>query len=261
MHNNESSQTDFAFYDLNGIALIVGSPDRAVQMLGERVSNQTEQTGGSVYFVNVHTWTLAQENQEFFDLLKRGTYCFPDGKPLVWAAHSRGAKTMARICGPDFMALFITRWGTKITSGCIGGHPGQVKQLSKNFGVKMTAYSPPHREFNVSNAHEDWSSFLSVFQNEHGGNSYPQVVWVCLGAPKQEQWIDEIVKIAPKSILFFGVGAALDFLAGTKTRAPKWMQNLGLEWLHRFVNEPSRLGRRYFETNMKFLKHISKTKR
>jgi N-acetylglucosaminyldiphosphoundecaprenol N-acetyl-beta-D-mannosaminyltransferase len=79
----------------------------------------------------------------------------------------------------------------------------------------------------------------------------PHVVWVALGAPKQEVWMaDHVAALAPA--LLVGVGAAFDFHAGTKSRAPGWMQTRGLEWLHRLATEPRRLGWRYLSTNTQF---------
>lgn len=255
MSNEMNTQSSIGTYDLGGIPIVEGTLEHAVEVLGERARGHQ---GGSAYFVNVHTWTLAQEDEGFLRLFQRAAYCFPDGKPLVWLAQLRGGKTVTRICGPDFTPLFIKHWGSRLTWGCIGGEPGQVEQLGKHFNTKITGHSPPHRVFSPENAQEDWKKFLTKFQSEHGLNQVPHVVMVCLGAPKQELWIDEIVKIAPKSILFLGVGAALDFLTGAKNRAPQWMRKSGLEWLHRLSSEPKRLGERYFKTNLKFLKYVSK---
>ena len=80
----------------------------------------------------------------------------------------------------------------------------------------------------------------------------PHVVWVALGAPKQEMWMHRNSGLLAPS-LALGVGAAFDFLAGSKPRAPRWMQQAGLEWLHRLSSEPQRLGWRYLNTNVRFL--------
>jgi N-acetylglucosaminyldiphosphoundecaprenol N-acetyl-beta-D-mannosaminyltransferase len=79
----------------------------------------------------------------------------------------------------------------------------------------------------------------------------PHVVWVALGAPKQELWMADHAAALASSLLV-GVGAAFDFHAGLKPRAPHWMQERGLEWLHRLATEPRRLGWRYLSTNTLF---------
>jgi N-acetylglucosaminyldiphosphoundecaprenol N-acetyl-beta-D-mannosaminyltransferase len=80
----------------------------------------------------------------------------------------------------------------------------------------------------------------------------PDVVWVCLGCPKQEAWIDEFREKLDVPVLL-AVGLAVDILAGTKTRAPKALRVLGLEWLYRLCQEPRRLWRRYLVYNSIFL--------
>ena len=80
----------------------------------------------------------------------------------------------------------------------------------------------------------------------------PNVVWCALGAPKQELWMHRYAPALP-GVLLLGVGAAFDFLANTKQRAPTFMQDNGLEWMHRLVSEPRRLIGRYARTNAEFL--------
>jgi N-acetylglucosaminyldiphosphoundecaprenol N-acetyl-beta-D-mannosaminyltransferase len=79
----------------------------------------------------------------------------------------------------------------------------------------------------------------------------PDIVWCGLGAPRQELWISEHAGLVAPA-LSIGVGAAFDFIAGTKRRAPTWVQSAGLEWAHRLVAEPNRLWRRYLVQNVAF---------
>ena len=84
------------------------------------------------------------------------------------------------------------------------------------------------------------------------------VVWVGLGCPKQELWISRMRPRLDAPVLV-GVGAAFDFLAGTKPQAPRWLQGLGLEWSFRLLTEPRRLWRRYLVSNTVFLAHVAST--
>jgi N-acetylglucosaminyldiphosphoundecaprenol N-acetyl-beta-D-mannosaminyltransferase len=80
----------------------------------------------------------------------------------------------------------------------------------------------------------------------------PHVVWCALGAPKQELWMHRhAAELSPSLVM--GVGAAFDFIAQTKARAPVWMQRHSLEWLHRMACEPRRLSGRYIRTNSEFV--------
>jgi N-acetylglucosaminyldiphosphoundecaprenol N-acetyl-beta-D-mannosaminyltransferase len=132
--------------------------------------------------------------------------------------------------------------------GFVGGAPGQAEEIAAMFGVKGVFYSPPYRSFSSENAVDDWNRFLDLCPNRVP----PSCVWVGLGAPKQEFWMQTISPLAPAT-LFFGVGAAFDFLSGSIKRAPKWMRDSGFEWLYRASQEPKRLFIRYLITNTKFL--------
>jgi N-acetylglucosaminyldiphosphoundecaprenol N-acetyl-beta-D-mannosaminyltransferase len=131
--------------------------------------------------------------------------------------------------------------------GFIGGKEGQALSLEQRFGIRSISYVTPHRPFSAENARHDWEEFLKRCPERRP----PPVVWVCLGAPKQELWMKEIAALAP-GVLFFGVGAAFDFLTGAKSRAPRWMQKSGMEWLHRLLQEPGRLAKRYLFSNALF---------
>jgi N-acetylglucosaminyldiphosphoundecaprenol N-acetyl-beta-D-mannosaminyltransferase len=80
----------------------------------------------------------------------------------------------------------------------------------------------------------------------------PDIVWVGLGAPKQELWMARVRSQISAPVLI-GVGAVFDFVSGTRRRAPRWMQCLGLEWSYRLGQEPKRLWRRYLKTNTSFV--------
>ena len=80
----------------------------------------------------------------------------------------------------------------------------------------------------------------------------PDIIWVCLGTARQEKWMAGMRDRLGVPVLA-GVGAAVDFLSGTKSRAPHWMQNMGLEWLYRLAAEPRRLGHRYIHGNISFI--------
>jgi N-acetylglucosaminyldiphosphoundecaprenol N-acetyl-beta-D-mannosaminyltransferase len=80
----------------------------------------------------------------------------------------------------------------------------------------------------------------------------PDIVWVGLSTPKQEQWMHEHRPRLDASVLI-GVGAAFDFHAGVKSQAPRWMQRSGLEWFYRLCNEPRRLWKRYLLNNPAFV--------
>ena len=110
-------------------------------------------------------------------------------------------------------------------------------------GVRIAyAYSPPFRSVS---SEEDESLAKEI------NDSQVRILFVGLGCPKQEKWM--AAHVSRVHSVMVGVGAAFDFIAGTKQQAPKWMQPIGLEWLFRLSQEPGRLWRRYFYHNPRFM--------
>lgn len=207
----------------------------------------SEERGGYACFVNVHSLTESRSSADLRVCLNGASFAFADGMPLVWVSRYYGKPVESRVCGPDFMREFLTQ-NQSLVQGFIGGAPGRAEELVQKFGVQGITYSPPVRAFSSENAQEDWKCFLESCPE----GKAPSIVWVGLGAPKQEFWMKEVSPLAPKT-LFFGVGAAFDFLTGTTARAPVWMQKSGLEWCFRLAQEPGRLWRRYLGTNTRFI--------
>lgn len=231
--------------DILGVSIAHLGLQAAVERCHEDV---TRAQGGYVCFVNVHLLSESTRTPWLRDILNGARYALADGTPLVWVARRRGETIAPRPCGPDFMDFFLKQY-PDLRHAMIGGPPGQATALIERYRLtKALAYSPPMRPFSAEAAREDWQAVLRLAQTD----SAPQMVWVGLGAPKQEQWMAEVSRLAPQT-LFLGVGAAFDFLTQSKPRAPRWMRRSGLEWVHRFASEPKRLGRRYVEGNTRFL--------
>lgn len=204
--------------------------------------------GGAVYFVNVHTLTLATRDEGLRQAFREAALCLADGMPLVWLARGLRQDIASRVYGPYFMDAFLQRH-PGVRHGFLGGGPGVAERLAAKYGVDAApTYSPPMRAFSVEGVREDWAALLA----RCAGGVAPQVLWVGLGAPKQELWIREAARLAPGTLLL-GVGAAFDFLSGVKSHAPRWMQESGLAWTYRLASEPRRLFARYATSNTRFL--------
>lgn len=165
-----------------------------------------------------------------------------DGMPVVWFMRLTGYRFAERVYGPDLMrAVMTTSVECKYRHFLYGGAVGVAERLRDGLvnahpGLQVVGtYCPPFRPLT---AEEDQMVVEAV------NKARPDIVWVGLSTPKQELWMaDHLGRIdAPVMI---GVGAAFDFLAGTKRQAPLWMQRNGLEWLFRLCSEPGRLWRRY----------------
>jgi N-acetylglucosaminyldiphosphoundecaprenol N-acetyl-beta-D-mannosaminyltransferase len=136
----------------------------------------------------------------------------------------------------------------KIPVGFYGGDDFTLEKLValmlERFAGLLVAYkfSPPFRPL-------DKQETIQIIENIAASGA--RILFVGLGCPKQEIWMAEQKGKIPAVML--GVGAAFDFLAGTKPQAPAWMQRIGLEWLFRFFREPRRLARRYLYNNPRFI--------
>jgi N-acetylglucosaminyldiphosphoundecaprenol N-acetyl-beta-D-mannosaminyltransferase len=217
--------------------------DAALAACEERVARGA---GGSACFVNVHTLTEAGRDADLRRALCAATFRFADGMPLLWLARAKRAPITTRVCGPDFMDALLRRQAGQ-PHGLIGSTSEVTDAIAARYGIQVIAHSPPVRPFSEAHAREDWEAFVA----RCAGQTPPRLVWIGLGAPKQERWIAAVSRAVPGA-MFFGVGAAFDFLAGRKRRAPRLVRRLGLEWAHRLASEPGRLWKRYLATNARF---------
>jgi N-acetylglucosaminyldiphosphoundecaprenol N-acetyl-beta-D-mannosaminyltransferase len=196
--------------------------------------------------VNVHVAMTAEQDQPVHDALASAWQVFPDGAPIAWLARRRGAKGACRIAGPDLFNAVLDR-----------GREAHLRHLL--YGSTPTVLAALERKIRRRFPCIEIAGALAPPIGMERSPDYvepiaaarPHVVWVALGAPKQELWMaDHCARLGPAVLV--GVGAAFDFHAGAKARAPRWMQEGGLEWLHRLGTEPRRLGWRYLSTNTSF---------
>jgi N-acetylglucosaminyldiphosphoundecaprenol N-acetyl-beta-D-mannosaminyltransferase len=176
---------------------------------------------------------------------------FPDGKPVVWRQRRQhGLRHVERCGGPDLMALILDRGRASGLRHFFYGSTAAVlrgmrSRLDARYPGTIVAgtLSPPFRTSTEADEREHHAIIAEAD---------PHIVWVGLGAPKQDLWCHRNADaLAPA--LCIGVGAAFDFLSGAKTRAPEWMQRSGLEWVHRLARNPRQLGPRYLRAGSRFV--------
>jgi N-acetylglucosaminyldiphosphoundecaprenol N-acetyl-beta-D-mannosaminyltransferase len=206
--------------------------------------------GGHACLANVHSLVSAVRDPALRHALVNAWVVFPDGHPVAWLQRTTGADNATRIAGTDLM-LGVFDLGQKggLRHYLYGSTPRVLERLTWELRARFPdaaicgTCSPP---FAPHNSPEVARSIERVKA------ARPHIVWCGLGMPKQELWMERYVEsLAPA--LALGVGAAFDFVAGTKRRAPRAMQQLGLEWLHRLASEPRRLSGRYLRTNSEFV--------
>ncbi len=204
---------------------------------------------GYICVANVHTAVTATRDAVLNRVFKNAALVLPDGMPLVWYGGWHGYR-MGRVAGPDFMERMIRfSYGKAYRHFLLGSTPETIQTLHRNLEEKAPdlqlcgMISPPFRPFTNRDMHEMADAINAANAD---------IVWVGLGAPKQELWMADMQPLLNRAIMV-GVGAAFDFLAGTLQRAPGWMQRAGLEWFYRLLRQPRRLWRRYLINNTIFI--------
>jgi N-acetylglucosaminyldiphosphoundecaprenol N-acetyl-beta-D-mannosaminyltransferase len=206
--------------------------------------------GGYSCFVNAHVSVMTRQNKLVRHAVADATFAFPDGMPVYLVGKYLRGLRIEKISGPDLLgAMFADEQGRQLKHYFYGGKPEVLEKLLLVLRDKypacniVGAVSPPFRAL----SQEEHAAGLTAIRD-----SGADIVWVGLGAPKQELWMQQNSAALPGSMLM-GVGAAFDFHADVVQRAPEWAQRFGLEWLHRLLQEPGRLWRRYLVTNSLFI--------
>jgi N-acetylglucosaminyldiphosphoundecaprenol N-acetyl-beta-D-mannosaminyltransferase len=200
---------------------------------------------------NVDHVVRAEQDADYAELVRQADLVLADGQPLVWAARLLGTPLKARVTGSDLFPLvcaLAARTGRRVFF--LGGDPGVAEEARALLEAAMPGlrvvgtHCPP-----VGFEQDPVETRLAV---ERVRAAAPQIVFVGLGSPKQERWIARH-RYEYGPAVSIGVGISFSFVAGRVARAPRWMQRVGLEWLHRLSREPRRLWRRYLVRDPAFL--------
>lgn len=177
----------------------------------------------------------ANQDPEFSEILSNADLVIPDGVGIIYAAKILGRPLKGRVPGIDFASALLERIaGTGKRLFLLGAAPGVAEQAAVNLQLA-------HPGLNVCGTHDGYfmedAPVIDAIRTAKA-----DIVFVCLGSPKQEKWIAANGDSAGAR-LYIGLGGALDVFAGKVRRAPEVFQKLGLEWLYRLIKEPSRIGR------------------
>lgn len=211
--------------------------------------NLPQLKGRYICIANVHTTVMAYDNEHYRTIQNSAALALPDGKPLSVVSRKRGFHKAQRVTGPDLMEeMFRLSEKKGYTHYFYGSTEETLRKLEQRLSkaypkMKIVGmYAPPFRPLTEE---EDRKVLEQIWEMA------PDFLWVGLGAPKQEEWMYQ--HRGQTETLMFGVGAGFDFHAGTVKRAPKWIQNIGMEWFYRICQDPKRLWKRYLTTNLKFI--------
>ncbi len=195
--------------------------------------------GGYIVTPNPEIILAAQKDAEFKQILNNSTLALPDGAGIIWAAKKLGIPFIGRITGTDFLLnLAEIAQKNRKKLALIGGRPGIAEASAQKLGGSYAGLEV--RGFDCGEIDE--KKIPEKFLNEIKDFA-PAIMAVALGAPKQEKFIMRILPLFPSIKIAIGVGGALDYVSGRKTRAPKWMRDCSIEWLWRLIQEPQRLPR------------------
>jgi N-acetylglucosaminyldiphosphoundecaprenol N-acetyl-beta-D-mannosaminyltransferase len=253
-HGGSSVSTSLfahAYADVLGVKLSAINLHRAVDMADQWIAAAN---CGYICVTGVHGVMEAQSDPELRRILNHAFINTPDGMPMSWVGHLQGHKQMDRVYGPDFMTAMCR---LSVDRGyrhfLYGGEPGVAKSLKdmlqKRFpGLQVVGtYTPPFRSLSP----EEEEEFLTQVQK-----AKPHMMWVGLSTPKQERFMARYIDRLQVPLLV-GVGAAFNYHTGRLRESPEWVKRSGLQWLHRLMQDPKRLWKRYLRHNPAFIWNIA----
>lgn len=211
-------------------------------------------TGGSSEYVvtpNAHHVVMLQRSEPFRGVYRSAWLSVADGMPLVWASRLLGTPLPEKVSGSDLLpAICKALAGSELSVFLLGGKPGAAEQAAivlqgRYPGLEIAGTDCPSYGFEQDPAEQERITKLIR-------NSGARILFVGLGAPKQEFWMHDNRNEVGVPVAI-GVGGSFDFVAGITRRAPKWMRKAGLEWFYRLAQEPGRLWKRYALTNPAFI--------
>jgi N-acetylglucosaminyldiphosphoundecaprenol N-acetyl-beta-D-mannosaminyltransferase len=205
---------------------------------------------GYICVTGVHGVMEAQRDPKLLGILNNAALNTPDGMPMSWVGHLQGFTQMDRVYGPDFMAELCQ---TSVPRGyrhfLYGGREGVAELLKESLECKFPGivvvgtFTPPFRDLTC----EEEEQLIAQIRSTN-----PHIVWVGLSTPKQERFMARYVERLGVPVLV-GVGAAFDYHTGRLRDCPRWAKRAGLQWLHRLLQDPRRLWKRYVRNNPEFL--------
>lgn len=214
--------------------------------------------GGFVVTPNVDHICLAEDDARLVKAYDEAALSLADGVPLLWMAKALGYPITEKISGSDLFLPLMQRAAKENLGVYFLGSTDETAAKAKEIlerdipGLRIVGVDTRIMKLNDAALMDDVVTKMQATQ--------PGIIVVALGCPKQEYWmIDHAKKVNPAVSL--GLGATLDFVAGTSKRAPRWMQKVGLEWTYRLVQEPKRLAHRYLVRDRKIVSIFLRTRR
>ncbi len=204
------------------------------------------------------------KNESVSNQFSEGWCVLPDGQPLIMLARRCGVSLEARLAGSSLVAQLWPRLATSGAGVLVLAANDRTASSLRSEHPEAVVVVPPMIDADdpaqVSAVVE--IALAATAKHVAGGGSKIDYVFVGIGFPKSALLIQGLLESWPdqESLpVFLGIGASFEMYFGSARRAPEWVQNIGMEWLFRFVQEPRRLFHRYFIRDSKFLVIAAKT--
>lgn len=241
------SKINFMTIPVNALTM-----QQTVDIIGKSI-----QDGKSLNHVVINAGKVVamQTNKELYNSVVNCDIINADGQSIVWAANYLGQPLPERVAGIDLM-LNLVEYAHQNDLKCFffGAKEEVVSQVVKTFSEQYS----PNLIVGYRNGYYTTEEEKDIAQQI--ANSNANFLFVAITSPKKEIFLDKYKEILAPIGFTMGVGGSFDVVAGITKRAPKWMQNVGLEWFYRLIQEPRRMWRRYIIGNYKFVKIVRKYK-
>lgn len=232
---------------LRGIGIHAISESECVEVILSRL-DQGE--GGWVVTPNIDHLRRVLAEPDFRAIYDEADLRVADGMLLVWACNLQRTPVPERVAGSDLISSLSRGAARRGRSIClIGGNPGSAEKAAQTLQSRYPGLTVVGAECPPMGFEQDALAMGRLTRKLQAAR--PDIVFVALGSPKQERVIRQLKAELPQT-WWLGVGISFSFVAGDIVRAPRWMQQVGLEWLHRFLQEPRRLFKRYFVQGLPF---------
>jgi N-acetylglucosaminyldiphosphoundecaprenol N-acetyl-beta-D-mannosaminyltransferase len=225
----------------------INAHDLTQRLLGE---TRNPKKTHHVVTANAQFYNLAEQREDFRDCVAQAEYVCADGISVVMACKWLGKTAVSRVAGVDLVEHLCANASVfGLSVYFLGGREGSAQMAAEVLAAKYPGFKaagifcPPY------GFEKDEQSLREVVEDIR--RVKPSVVFVALGAPRQELFIHQHIR--PLGVpVAIGVGGSFEMIAGRVRRAPRWMQKTGLEWLYRWIQEPRRLANRYLVGNVLF---------
>lgn len=219
------------------------------EFLNQTMKLVSQEKSAYICVANTHMLVEAYKDTSFASVVNEADLCAVDGMPLVWGMKLLNGVSHDRVCGMELLPDLLEQAEIKNYPVFFYGGTQEMLDSTRNYIKEKYSkliigglHSPPFRPLTET---EDTEIVHMI------NSSGAKLLLVALGCPKQEKWMASMK--GRIKITMIGIGGALPVMVGLQSRAPKWLQQAGLEWLYRLIQEPKRLFRRYATTNSIFI--------